>query len=64
MFTQKRRMSRLEKWFDTSLEELIECHQILGFLTIFVGMPLFVLIAVCAGTTIIMLPLAWIFGWI
>lgn len=64
MFTQKRRMSRLEKWFDTSVEELIEYHQILGFLTIFVGMPLLVLIAVCAGTTIIMLPLAWMLGWI
>ena len=64
MLTQKRRMSRLEKWFDTSIEELIAHHQILGFLIIFIGMPLLVLIAVCAGTTIVMLPLAWMFGWI
>lgn len=63
MFAQKRHVTRLEKWFDTSIEGLIACHQVLGFVTIFVGMPLLVLLAVCAGTTIVMLPLAWVFGW-
>jgi len=30
----------------------------------FIGVPIFVLIAVCAGTTLMMLPVSWLLDWL
>lgn len=64
MFTLIKRISRFENHIDTSIEKFIFHHRFLGLLLIFVGMPLVTLVAVCVCTTIIALPIAFIFGWI
>lgn len=64
MFTLIKRISRFENHIDTSIEKFIFHHRFLGLLLIFVGMPLVTLVAVCVCTTIIALPIAFMFGWI
>lgn len=63
MFTWKKRMARIGKHFDTSVEKFLFHHQVLGFLMMFIGMPLITLAAVCACTTVLVLPMALAFGW-
>lgn len=64
MLTIKKRVSRFENHMDASMEKFMFHHKFLGFVMIFVGMPVVTLIAVCACTTMITLPLAFMFGWI
>lgn len=57
----------IQKWereFDRRTEQFIWNHPLLGFLSIFVGMPLFILICVCISTAAIAFPMAWILGWL
>ena len=53
-----------EDKFDRCAERFALCHPFWAFLAMFIGMPLFILIAVAVSTTLIALPIAWIFGWL
>ena len=64
MVALKKRISYLENQMDIRMEEFVFRHKFLGFLTIFVGMPLITLLAVCICTMIIVLPLSLLFGWV
>lgn len=55
---------KFEREFDLKAERFLWKHPFLGFLSIFVGMPIFVLICVCISTTVIALPIAWFFGFL
>lgn len=55
---------KLERIFDTKAEWLAFHHPYLAFFTVFVGMPIVVLAAVCVCTTIVILPVSWFAGWI
>lgn len=55
---------KFEREFDLRAERFLWKHPFLGFLSIFVGMPIFVLICVCISTTVIALPIAWFFGFL
>lgn len=63
MFSRKKRGSRLGKRFDAAMERFIFHHQVLGFLVMFVGLPLLTLAAVCICTTVLVLPVALAMGW-
>lgn len=54
----------IEHEFDLKAEQFLWKHPFLGFLYIFVGMPIFVLACVCISTVIIAFPMAWLFGWL
>lgn len=64
MVALKKRISYLENQMDIRMEKFVFRHKFLGFLTIFVGMPLITLLAVCICTMIIVLPLSLLFGWV
>ena len=64
MTALKKRMSHWENQMDTCMEWFVFHHKFLGFLMIFVGMPLVTLLAVCICTMIIALPLSLVFGWV
>ena len=53
-----------EQRFDTNAERFIWHHPLLGFISIFVGMPLLVLACVCISTIVIAFPMAYILGWL
>ena len=55
---------KFEREFDLRAERFLWKHPLLGFLSIFVGMPIFVLICVCVSTTVIVLPIAWFLGFL
>lgn len=55
---------RFEQRFDAKAERFIWYHPLLGFISIFVGMPLLVLACVCIGTIVIGFPMAWLLGWL
>lgn len=63
MFTFIKHFSRFEKKMDASMERFIFRHRVWGFFLMFIGMPIITLAAVCACTTIVVLPIALIFGW-
>ena len=48
---------RFEQRFDAKAECFIWHHPLLGFISIFVGMPLLVLACVCISTIVIAFPL-------
>lgn len=56
--------SRLENRMDNSIEKFVFHHQFLGGCLIFIGIPFVILAAVCACTAMIILPIAFLFGWI
>ena len=64
MFTLIKRVSRFENHIDDSMERFVFHHKFFGFLMIFIGMPLVTLATVCICTTIITLPIVFMFGWI
>lgn len=64
MTALKKRVSHLENQMDTCMEGFVFHHKFLGFLMVFVEMPLVTLLAVCICTMIIALPLSLIFGWV
>ena len=49
---------RFEQRFDAKAERFIWHHRLLGFICIFVGMPLLVLACVCISTIVIAFPMA------
>lgn len=55
---------KFEAAFDRKAERFAFHHPYLAFLAMFIGMPIFILIAVAVSTTLIALPMAWIFGWL
>lgn len=55
---------KFEREFDVRAERFFWKHPFLGFLSVFVGMPIFVLICVCVSTAVIALPAAWLFGFL
>lgn len=52
---------KMENRFDKTAERFAFHHPYLAFLAMFIGMPLFVLIAVFVCTVLVTLPLALIF---
>lgn len=60
----KKTLSSLSKRFDTNLSRFIFQHPGPGFLIIFIGVPFFVLMAVCACTALVSIPIAWFCGWL
>ena len=59
-----RSIRKFEQEFDLRAERFICKHPFFGFLFVFVGMPIFILICVCISTTIIALPIAWLLGFL
>ena len=57
-------IKKFEYEFDIKAERFLWKHPFLGFLSIFVGMPVFVLGCVCICTVLITFPMAWLFGWL
>ena len=62
MMTWKTRLLHFERMCDGLVEHFLLQHKILGFLLIFIGMPLVTLSAVCICSTVLVLPLALAFG--
>lgn len=66
----KTKLSVKDKWniakdkWDTVMEGFATRHPYVSFLALFIGMPLCILLAVCLCTTVTMLPVAWIMGWV
>lgn len=52
-----------EHRFDAAAEHFFFHHPCLGFFTAFIGVPIFILAAVTISTTVILLPLSFLFGW-
>ena len=55
---------KFEDKFDRKAGRFALRHPYLAFLAMFIGIPIFILIAVAVSTTLIAMPLAWIFGWL
>ena len=55
---------KCEQEFDSKAARFLWKHPFLGFLSIFVGIPIFILICVCVSTIIIALPVAWLLGFL
>lgn len=54
---------KYENKVDRKAERFVFLHPYLSLLTMFIGMPLLILMAVAVSTTLITLPMAWVFGW-
>ena len=55
---------KFEDKFDRRAERFAFRHPYLAFFAMFIGMPIFILAAVAACTTVVTLPLALIFDWL
>ena len=55
---------KFEDKFDRNAEQFTFHHPYIAFIAMFIGMPIFILIAVTASTMIIAFPVAWILGWL
>lgn len=55
---------RFERRFDARAEWLAWHHPYLAFFSVFIGMPMIVLAAVCVCTAAVMLPVSWLAGWL
>lgn len=53
---------KAEHRLDAAAERLFFHHPLIGYIVAFIGMPVFILIAVFVFTTILAFPLALIFG--
>lgn len=53
-----------EHKFEAAATRFFSHYLFLGYLTIFIGIPLFVLGAVCVCSTAFILPFALLFGWV
>ena len=62
MTTLIKSIHKYEDKFEKKAERFTFHHPYFAFL--FIGEPIFTLIAVAAGTTVIALPLSLIFGWV
>lgn len=61
MTTLIKSIHKYEDKFEKKAERFTFHHP---YFALFIGMPIFTLIAVAAGTTVIALPLSLIFGWV
>ena len=52
-----------EERFDRRAEYFASHHPVMAFWTMFVGIPLFILLTVSASTLVLTLPFAMVFGW-
>ena len=64
MFTLLKRLSRFEIRADAKIERFLFHHHFLGFLIIFIGIPLVTLLAVCLFTAAVVLPISFFSGWL
>lgn len=55
---------RTELKFDSAAEHFFWRHPLVGYISIFIGMPIAVLVAVFVCTVAISFPIAWFFGWL
>ena len=55
---------RFEQRFDAKAERFIWHHPLLGFISIFVGVPLLVLACVCIGTIVNAFPMTGLLDWL
>lgn len=58
-----RLIRKFERDLDGKAEQFLIRHSLLGFLAIFVGMPLLVLSCVCLCTMALAYPMGLLFGW-
>ena len=59
-----KRLSQFEARMDNTMEKFLFHHRILGFLIIFIGIPLVTLLAVCLFTAAVVLPISFFSGWL
>ena len=52
-----------EERFDRRAGDFASHHPVMAFWTMFVGIPLFILMTVSASTLVLTLPFAMVFGW-
>lgn len=57
-------IQKAEYEFDRKAERFFWRHPVLGFLSIFIGMPILILICVCVSTVAILFTIAWLMGWL
>lgn len=57
-------LRKLESEYDIKAEHFVWKYPVLGTLSIFIGMPVLILLCVCVSTTVIAFPMAWLFGWL
>ncbi|MDD3338665.1 MAG: hypothetical protein PHS82_07420 [Lachnospiraceae bacterium] len=50
--------------FHETVENFMDHHPCVDFLALIIGVPMSVIIAVSVCTTAIMVPIAWLMGWI
>lgn len=62
MFTLLKRLSRFEIRADAKIERFLFHHHFLGFLIIFIGLPIITLIAVCLFTAAVAFPIGFFFN--
>lgn len=62
MMTWKTRLLHFERMCDGLVEHFLLQHKILGFLLIFIGMPLVTLSAVCICSTVLYCRWPWRLG--
>ncbi|MEG0020205.1 MAG: hypothetical protein RR846_06115 [Oscillospiraceae bacterium] len=53
-----------EKNIEIKFEKLVRNHRLLAMFAVFLGMPICILLAVSALTTVAILPIAWLAGWL
>lgn len=58
-----RSIRRFEHEFDRKAEQFAWKHPFAGALSVFVGLPVFILLSVCISTAALVFPMAWILGW-
>lgn len=63
MFAVKKSLRGAKRRFNAAAVRCIASHPLLGFILIFVGIPLLIPGAVLAGTAVAVLPLALACGW-
>lgn len=50
--------------FKKTMAKLMKAHPHITYLTMFVGVPLFIILSVFVFTSVVMLPISWLLGWI
>ena len=53
-------MQKAEKKIDRCAERFIWRHPLLGLLAMFIGVPVFILLAVASSTILLTLPFVWL----
>ena len=59
-----RSIHKLEDRFDRRAERFAFFHPCLAYLTMFIGVPVFIFMAVAASTMLLALPVTWICGYL